>query len=118
MKKLATSLLILLGFTSLSFGQEHHRFDYSEILVGEKLLSDKIRVTIDFGNAKHLTDRNIKDDDGNPVVFNSAVDALNFMGKNGWEFVQAYTITFSSYNVVHYLMKRPVDALDMEIRDE
>lgn len=34
------------------------------------------------------------------------VDALNYMGNQGWEFVQAYTITMGNQNVYHYLLKR------------
>ena len=35
----------------------------------------------------------VKDEYGKPVEFNSMIDALNFMTKNGFEFVTAYTIT-------------------------
>ncbi len=35
------------------------------------------------------------------------IDALNFMTKDGWEFVQAYAFSVGqSGNVYHYLLKR------------
>jgi hypothetical protein len=37
-----------------------------------------------------------------PYVFNSIIDALNFMTKDGWEFVQAYAFSVGqSGNVYH-----------------
>ncbi len=39
------------------------------------------------------------------VIFNSMIDALNFMTKNGFEFVDAYAITVDNQNVYHYLLK-------------
>jgi hypothetical protein len=34
------------------------------------------------------------------------VDALNYMGEKGWEFVQAYVVTISNQNVYHWLLKK------------
>lgn len=41
-------------------------------------------------------------------VFNSMVDGMNYMGKDGWEFVQAYTITNpgTNSNIYHWLLKK------------
>ena len=39
------------------------------------------------------------------LIFNSMMDALNFMSKNGFEFVDAYAITSSNQNVYHYLLR-------------
>jgi len=36
------------------------------------------------------------------------IDALNFMSKNEYEFVQAYALTVGNQNVYHYLMKKKV----------
>jgi hypothetical protein len=44
------------------------------------------------------------------------VDALNYMGELGWEFVQAYVITMdmglSKQNVYHYLLKHRITDAD------
>lgn len=38
--------------------------------------------------------------------FNSMIDALNYMGEDGWEFVQAYIVTTGEINVYHWLLKK------------
>lgn len=39
-------------------------------------------------------------------IFNSMIDGMNYMGKLGWEFVQAYTVTVGEQNVYHWLLKK------------
>jgi hypothetical protein len=66
---------------------------------------------MDFGQStKLMTDTRYKDPEtGKVVKFNSMVDAMNFMGKNGWEFTQAYIVTSGNQNVYHWLLKRQTD---------
>jgi hypothetical protein len=99
--------------------QEVPKFVYCEIVGTEKLLSTKVTITVDFGQRMKLfADNRMKDEAGKPLVFNSMIDALNFMGKQGWEFAQAYTITIASQNVYHFLMKKPFEELDEESKQE
>lgn len=51
-------------------------------------------------------------------VFNSMVDGLNFMGKQGWEFVQAYVVTTGNANVYRWLLKKPFADLSEEEKQE
>ncbi|HEX5172087.1 MAG TPA: hypothetical protein VFW11_23075 [Cyclobacteriaceae bacterium] len=112
-------ILIFLGTTFCTFGQEAPKFVYCEILGTEKFLSTKVTITVDFGQKmKFFADNRMRDETGKPIVFNSMIDALNFMGKQGWEFAQAYAITISNQNVYHYLMKKPFDELDEEVKQE
>lgn len=89
---------------------EHKRYIYCELLGRGKLLSSKISVDIDFGQSVSFwaPDRRYKDENGKPVNFNSMVDAMNFMGSLGWEFVQAYVVTESNQNVYHWLLKMEI----------
>lgn len=82
--------------------------DYMRIVGTSKLLSTKVNVEIDFGQESGFWKRNnkIKDANGKALKFNSMIDALNFMSKNGYEFVTAYVITISNQNVYHYLLKK------------
>jgi hypothetical protein len=48
----------------------------------------------------------LKDELGKALDFNSMIDALNFMAQNGFEFVNAYTITVANQNVYHYILKK------------
>jgi hypothetical protein len=42
------------------------------------------------------------------IKFNSMIDAMNFMGTQGWEFVQAYVMTDNNQNVRHWLLKKEI----------
>lgn len=81
---------------------------FIRIVGTSKFLSTKIRVNIEFGQEikyfKNTT--TIKDGLGNPIDFNSMIDAMNYMSYFGYEFLQAYVITVGEQNVYHYLMKR------------
>jgi hypothetical protein len=96
------------------------KFTYCELVGMQRLLSTKVTVEIDFGQrTTFFSDKRYKDPvTGKPIVFNSMVDALNYMGKDQWEFVQAYTITYSvgtnSQNVYHFLLKKQSSLIESE----
>lgn len=93
-----------------TFGQM--QFLYCQILGTQKLMSNKVTINIDFGQInKMLSDQRLRDEDGNVVVFNSMVDAMNWMGAKGWEFVQAYVVTVGGQNVYHWLLKKSINKL-------
>lgn len=47
---------------------------------------------IDFGQQTKAFGYNwLKDSEENKILFNSSIEALNYMTSRGWEFVQAYT---------------------------
>lgn len=115
--------LILVGI-SLAFLASHvcfsqaldsgpaSKYVYCQIVGTQKFLNpNKVTIEIDFGDEKsYWKDNRLKDEaTGKVKVFNSMIDALNMMGKDGWEFVQAYAITVGQQNVYHYLMRRPAD---------
>jgi hypothetical protein len=84
------------------------RYIYCELIGVSKMLSSKIIVTIDFGQYdKFFVDKRLKDETGKPIEFNSMIDAMNFMGDDGWEFVQAFVVSSgqSSY-VYHWILKK------------
>ena len=83
--------------------------DYIDIIGTAKPFSRKVTIIIDFGQAVKIfnaKDAQIKDEYDEPTTFNSMIDALNFMSKNGYDFVQAYTTKISEEDVYHYLMKK------------
>ena len=105
MKKL---LLLLLIFSSTSFlyAQENNKYAYCEIFSYLKGMSGKQSVSIDFGQKSELQlDKTYQDSSGQPLVFTSLVDAMNFMATNGWEFVQAYVPVEP---VVHFILKKKI----------
>jgi len=117
--------LFFIAFIQMSFSQVSKndikidsvsitkKYVYCEIVGNESLLSSKLKIDIDYGQDVSFwyQDRRLKDENGKSIKFNSMVDALNYMGALGWEFVQAYVVT-TTYsggqynNVLHWLLKR------------
>ena len=83
--------------------------EYMQIVGTSKLFSTKLTIQIDFGQRTKVfsfgKETLVKDEDGKNLEFNSMIDALNFMSKNGFDFVNAYIITMGNQNVYHYLLR-------------
>jgi len=83
--------------------------EYVQIVGTSKFLSTKVTIEIDFGQKTKFfssgKETDIKDEKGEKLVFNSMIDALNFMVENGFEFVNAYAISVGNQNVYHYLLR-------------
>jgi hypothetical protein len=114
---LTTACSVIFSFTNL-FSQTVNDIplktidvDYIQIVGTSKLLSNKVSIEIDFGQENKYwvnKDTQVKDENGKLMIFNSMIDALNFMSKNGYEFVNAYTITISNQNIYHYILRKKV----------
>ncbi len=60
------------------------KYTYCQIVGTANLIGTKVTIELDFGQArKFLQNKTYMDSDGKPIKFNSMVDAMNFMGKNG-----------------------------------
>ena len=106
MRKLTTLFLLgLLLLPAIAFSQDAPKFIYCEIVATGKNFSSEVTIEVDFGQRiKVFEDNRMKDETGKARVFKSTVDALNFMSKDSWEFVQAYVVPeTSSYSGTHYL---------------
>ena len=105
-------ILCVTGYSQIDSSkqaQDTTTYVYCQIVGTGRLMSNKVTIEIDFGQFRSIwEDNRLKDPaTGNRIVFNGMIDALNFMGKQGWEFVQAYA--FSQGNspaVYHFLMKK------------
>lgn len=106
MKKIILILLISIQSSLLLFSQEKDSIDYKKQYVYCELggvlipITNKMEVWIDFGEP--LTKKT------KPVIFNSMIDALNSMAKQGWEFVNAYAYPANSHNVYCYVLRKEV----------
>jgi len=73
-------------------------------------MSNKVTIAIDFGQENKFfsvkDDGRITDETGKPLILNSMIDALNFLSKYGYEFVDAYCITTQGQNVYHWLLRK------------
>ncbi len=112
MKKRNPSFLILfcllfLSITASKICAQGTKYSYCELVGTQMFLSNKVMVAIDFGQETKFFQSNVYKDEttGKPKIFNSMVDALNFMGEKGWEFVQAYVVTTNNQNVYRWLLR-------------
>ena len=81
-----------------------------ELLATQKFLSRKVVITINYGQniVWGAEGSRVLGEDGKMRTFNSVMHAINFMEKNGWEFINAFVVTVADQNVYHYYFrKRP-----------
>ena len=111
-------LLSLLISGSSMFGQDTSKVEqYCEMVAAGRLLSTKINIDVNYGEArKFFKSYGVKDDNGKLQKFNSVVDALNYLGSQGWRLVNAYPITESSSSgtVLHFYLKKEFLKSDVE----
>lgn len=115
---LVTFLLI---FTTQNLrAQEQAKYVYCEITTISRLMSNKVTIIIDFGDKmKFFAEKRLRDPATDKIrMFNTSVDALNFMGQQGWEFAHAYTVYNPNQTIFYYLMKKPIALLDEEEKAE
>lgn len=84
---------------------------YCELIAQSRLLSRKVNIDVDYGDERKLfKDYRLKDEAGKLKKFNTVVDALNFMGQQGWRLVNAFLVNegtaTSVNNVYHYVFKK------------
>ena len=108
MKKLIISSLVL--WVSLgSFAQTNNTKieQYCQIIATPRLVSNKVTIDIDFGEEKSIwKDNRLKTYDGKLKKFNTVIDALNFMGKDGWTFINAYPVRIGENVIYHFAFKK------------
>jgi len=115
MKKLFL-LCIVVFVTQLSYSQvfveEQNINDldikYVQLIgVNTSMFGVKIKVFVDYGQkAKMMKADGIKDAKGETMKFNSMIDALNFMYKNGWKYINYTEAVFSGKIRYVYLLEK------------
>jgi len=82
--------------------------EFCELRVTAKMLSPtKVKVYVDYGQKWSMKRQNIMNEEKKIIAFNSSVAALNFMDKNGWDYVEQTVTTSSDGQTTYkYLMRR------------
>ena len=106
MKKLILLVLVLASLT-VSAQDTTTVEQYCRMIVTNRALSTKVNIDLDFGEERRLfTDNRLRDEiSGKLKKFNSVVDALNYMGSQGWSLVNAFS-TNEQYIYHYYFRKR------------
>ncbi|SRR5258706_48833 len=88
---------------------------YCQIIATPRLLSNKVTIDIDFGEEKSIwRDSRLKTYDGKLRKFNTVIDALNYMGKDGWIFVNAYPVAMGGTVIYHFAFKKEFLLSDLQ----
>jgi hypothetical protein len=104
-----TFILYLALFNSLaSFAQtDTSKIEqYCHVIASPKLLSNKVTIDIDFGEEKSFwMDTRLKTDAGKLKKFNTII-ALNYMGSEGWIFINAFPVCMGETEIYHFAFKK------------
>jgi hypothetical protein len=109
MKKILVAAFVMLA-TLPSFAQNNNDKveQYAEVVATPRLLSNKVTIDIDYGEERSIwKDHRVKEDNGRLKKFNTVIDALNYMGKDGWTLVNAFPVLVGTNSqVYHYVFKK------------
>ena len=111
MKKLMTLVMVLGGLFACTLASAQEQEEnllaqpqeqtakpykvYCEIVsYSRNIFSNKTTVELDFGQYASWwsTNRQLADESGNAITFNSVLDAVNYMSRRGWEVVEVYIV--------------------------
>lgn len=97
-----------------SYAQDTTKVEqYCEMVATQRFMSTKVSIAVDFGEDRRgWRDQRVKDDNGKVEKFNSVVDALNYMGNQGWKMLNAYPISSGNQLVYHYIFKKEYPKTD------
>lgn len=82
--------------------------EYVHIIGETKMLSDKINLVVDYGQERkrlYSKPMMLMDADNREMEFNSMIDALNFMARNGYELVESFGVN-KEYPYPQHLMHK------------
>jgi len=117
MKKVFIFVLLLQVVSLASFAQTDTTKieQYCQVIVTSRLMSNKVTIDIDFGEEKSIwTDSRVRTYDGKLQKFNTVVDAMNFMGKEGWVFINAYPVFNGNIDIYHFAFKKQFTKAEMQ----
>jgi hypothetical protein len=80
---------------------------YCQIIATPRLLSNKVTIDIDYGDEKSFWhDTRLKTDAGKLKKFNTVIDAINYMSREGWIFMNAYPVRMGETEIYHFAFKK------------
>jgi hypothetical protein len=115
MKKFIIIALLIMGaqhsFAQTDSGKVEQ---FCQIIARPRLFSSRVTIDMDFGGEKRFwKDTRLKSKQGQIKKFNTIVDAMNFMTKEGWTFVNAYPVKTYGLEIFHLAFKKLIDKRDL-----
>ena len=83
---------------------------FCDLVSSKKFLSLQQKISINYGNRDSLwLDPKIYSLISSEIKnYNSIIDALNYMGNEGWKIINSYSASDNSYIVEHYILKKEI----------
>ena len=108
MKKIIVALLVTSATFVVNAQADTSRIEqYCQVIATPRPLSNRVTIDIDFGEQKSFwRDERLRAYDGRLKKFNTIIDALNFMGKEGWIFINAYPVNNGNTEIYHFAFKK------------
>lgn len=104
---LAISIFLIITLISNAQSDTSKIEQYCQVIASPRLLSNKVTIDIDFGDEKSFWhDTRLKTDAGNLKKFNTVIDAINYMGREGWIFINAYPVRMGETEIYHFAFKK------------
>ncbi|MCO5945752.1 hypothetical protein [Mucilaginibacter flavidus] len=108
MKKIFIITLLILGSLH-SFAQTDSVKveQFCQVIATPRLLSNRVTIDIDFGDEKKFwSDTRLRTWEGKVKKFNTIIDAMNYMGKEGWSFINAYPVKYGDSEIFHFAFRK------------
>jgi hypothetical protein len=108
MKKIVITSIVLLNSIILIAQADTSKVEqYCQVIATPRLLSNKVTIDIDFGEEKSFwRDTRLKTDAGKIKKFNTIIDAINYMGREGWTFINAFPVRMGETEIYHFAFKK------------
>ena len=83
---------------------------FCDLISIRKFLGTKEDISINYGNRDSLwtSDKMFTLLASDLKKYNSVIDALNYMGSEGWKEISSYSTSHNSYIVKHYVLKKEI----------
>lgn len=83
---------------------------FCDLVSTKKFLGTTHNISINYGNRDSLwLDQKIQTlTESELKKYNSIIDALNYMGNEGWKTISSYSTSYNSYIVEHYILKKEI----------
>ena len=83
---------------------------FCDLISTRKFLGTKEDISINYGNRDSLwtSDKMFTLVASDLKKYSSVIDALNYMGSEGWKEISSYSTSHNSYIVKHYVLKKEI----------
>ncbi|PLX22231.1 MAG: hypothetical protein C0599_06890 [Salinivirgaceae bacterium] len=82
---------------------------YIKITGTANFIGNKLTIEVDYGQKnvnKAVNDKRLKDENGNPMEFNSMIDVLNFFASYNYEYEDGFESLYNNSPYSYFLLKK------------